>query len=412
MAEWWINIGTINQIALIAICSLFLFQMYHYILYMGGIIRKFGKTERVTSTKDAEKLTTTTNETELTRSDEEKENRGVSVIICAKNEYYNLKDFLQVVLSQDYPLFEVIVVNDGSEDDTQTLLEQYRNLYPTLHLTFVPQHSMVHSTKKLGLTLAVKAAQYEYLLLTDADCVPDSNQWIRQMMRGFDKPEIEVVLGYGGYFRKPTLLNRFIQYETLTTAMLYLGMAICGHPYMGVGRNLAYKKSTFFSSGGFSNMLQEKAGDDDLFINKVATRKNTAVVVGKQSTTWSVPKERFKDWRTQKYRHLSVAHAYRFSTKLRLTFEPLTRALWYIAVILISIYALKGVLLPIIGWLTLGLFAGRLLTQIIIIDATAYKLRSNMFGLSVIFFDIYFPLMQLSLLLKHSLKKEKEFKWN
>ena len=145
---------------------------------------------------------------------------------------------------------------------------------------FVPREARVMSTKKLALTIGVKAAHYDYLLMTDADCRPESRNWIREMMSGFicGGEQIEVVLGYGAYFEKNTLLSSLINYDTLFIGLQYLGMAAAGYPYMGVGRNLAYKKDTFFKNHGFRGLLNERSGDDDLFVNKVTTRYNTAIV--------------------------------------------------------------------------------------------------------------------------------------
>jgi len=253
----------------------------------------------------------------------------VSVIVCARNEADNLRHYLQALTCQKYPEFEVIVVNDGSEDDTQLVLEQSAKLFHNLRLTFVPHDAWVRSSKKLALTLAAKAAKYDYLLLTDADCRPESPRWIEEMMRGFSNPETEVVLGYSGYFSENSFVNRLIQYDTVFSALTYLGHALSRHPYMGVGRNLAYKKETFFRHNGFAGTLSQRAGDDDLFVNKIANRHNTEVVLTPDSYTWSVPKRTFAEWRIQKYRHLSVAPSYRLSTRLRLTAEPLIRGLWY-----------------------------------------------------------------------------------
>ncbi len=388
------GIGRYDIVALVCIAVLFMYQLYFLIRYMAGIRRRFRHKKyhrfRWKEVSDASVASTT-----------EAANRpGVSVVICAKNEGDNLRDYLQAVLSQDYPLFEVIVVNDGSEDNTSLVLEHYQHLYPNLRLTFVPQHAIVKSTKKLALTLAAKAATYDYLLLTDADCVPQSCHWISEMMEGFADKNTEIVLGYSGYFVENRLVNRFIQYETLTTAMLYLGSAMSRHPYMGVGRNLAYRKDLFFRNGGFSGMLHERAGDDDLLINRLSTAKNTEVVVSRNSIVWSVPKRSFKEWLTQKRRHLSVSHAYHTSTKLRLTLEPLSRGLWYILLIGIAVMCSIGILKPVVAIVAATLFVIRLLLQIIIISHTAHLLGTKGFGLSVLLFDIFMPLMQLSMLAK------------
>ena len=321
----------------------------------------------------------------------------VTVVVCARNEGVNLEAYLQMLLTQDYPEYEVIVVNDASEDNTREVVEHYQHRYPNLRMTFVPQEARIRSSKKLALTLAVKAARYDHLLLTDADCRPESVHWIDEMMHGFTDG-VEVVLGFGAYFEEPGCLNRLIQYDTLFNGLLYMGRALTGHPYMGVGRNLAYRKNTFFGHKGFAGLLDQRAGDDDLFVNKVATRRNVNVAVTTDSLTWSVPKHRWKDWLQQKARHLSVSPRYKASSKLMLTFEPFTRALFYGMIIAIGciaswpVQAAAGVLL-----LTRWLWQSIILTR----SAHAFGLRG--FGLTVLWYDICLPVLNLLLMLHHKL---------
>lgn len=164
---------------------------------------------------------------------------AVSVIVCAHNEYDNLQDYLSILLEQDYPCYEVIVVDDSSEDGSDLLLERWSRQYGNLYHTFVPRGARVLSNKKLALTIGIKAAHHDYLLLTDADCRPESKIWIREMMQGFANQQTEVVLGFSPYFEKSNLLNHLIGYDTLFNGLQYMGMARAGKPYMGVGRNLA-----------------------------------------------------------------------------------------------------------------------------------------------------------------------------
>ena len=313
---------------------------------------------------------------------------GVTVIVCAKNEAVNLRYYVQSLLTQDYPNYEVILVNDGSEDNTQAVIDEYVNSCTRVRSTFVPRDARLKSTKKLGLTLAAKAATYDYLLLTDADCRPESKHWISAMMAGFSRPEVEIVLGYGGYFSEESMLNDVIQYDTLFNGLHYLGAAATGKPYMGVGRNLAYRKETFFQHGGFSDQMNERAGDDDLFVNKVATRANTAIVTSQDSITWSIPKHSWHDWWLQKRRHVSVSPAYKPVTKHHLTHEPVMRGVFY--GIVIALFVLGE---PLTMCLALGLLLIRLLIQIVILNNGAKRFGQPKFGLEVMWLDIFLPLV-------------------
>ncbi len=329
---------------------------------------------------------------------------GVSVVLCAHNESENLANYLQSLLTQDYPTYEVIVVDDGSEDDTREIVERYMVHDERLHLTFVPYGARVGSTKKLALTLAAKAAKYDFLLLTDADCVAESNLWIRAMMQGF-APDKDIVLGFSPYLVEPGHVNRLVRYDTLFNGLHYMGAALCGHPYMGVGRNLAYRKSLFFESGGFTHLMTNNAGDDDLFVNHVATKTNTAVVLQRESLMWSVPKRTMQEWWQQKWRHLSVSPAYKLSTKIRLTMEPLTRGLFYALVLFIVISYQWSV----IGLAALGLFLLRWMLQTAILNVSARRMGWKRFCMaSVLWFDITLPLVNLWML---AVPKKNKKKW-
>ena len=326
---------------------------------------------------------------------------AVSVIVCAHNEYDNLQDYLSILLEQDYPCYEVIVVDDSSEDGSDLLLERWSRQYGNLYHTFVPRGARVLSNKKLALTIGIKAAHYDYLLLTDADCRPESKHWIREMMKGFSNEQTELVLGFSPYFEKKGLLNHIIGYDTLFNGLQYMGMARAGKPYMGVGRNLAYKRETFFSVGGFKGLLGNRAGDDDLFVNRIANAANTVVVNNPNSIVWSVPKTTWREWFHQKRRHLSVSPQYRTKSKIQLTLEPLSRGIFY-ASLLISAIVGSIELISI----ALALFLLRLLVQLIIINVSARRLNMRGYSLGLIAYDIILPLITLYMMLTQPLQKK------
>ena len=344
---------------------------------------------------------------------------GVSVLVCAHNEAYNLSAYLYALLSQDYPTYEVIVVDDGSEDKTREVIESYMVQDKRLRTTFIPKEARVRSTKKLAITLAAKAAQYDYLLLTDADCTPESTHWISEMMKGFGpsseyrvQSTKEIVLGFGAYFYEKGFVNRLVRYDTLFNGLHYLSAAAHGHPYMGVGRNLAYKKELFFKTGGFKKMMTNRAGDDDLFVNHVATRKNTSVVLSRNSITWSPAKTTMRDWWQQKRRHLSVSHDYRWSTKIRLALEPMSRGLFYLLVLTLSVafacQPLIGTPLSILAALAWILFLLRWMIQAIVINLSAKRLGLHGFNIfTILGMDILLPLISLYMLCV----PKKQVKW-
>lgn len=326
---------------------------------------------------------------------------GVSVIVCARNEQQNLQDFLHALLTQDYPCFEVIVVDDGSEDDTSAFLERSAREWSNMYHTFVPRGARVISSKKLALTIGIKAAHYDYILLTDADCRPESKYWIREMMSGFVDESTELVLGFSPYFENNSFLSNIISYDTLFVGLQYMALAKAGHPYMGVGRNMAYRKELFFAHNGFQGLLNERAGDDDLFVNKVATRHNTAVVCTRDSLVWSVPERYWHNWFQQKRRHLSVSSHYKLSSKLRIGAEPFSRG--WIYILLIVAMACCGGYAKCIA---LALFLLRMLVQYCVINLAAKRLGLRYFGIEIVFYDIFLPLFNLYILLTNRLRRK------
>jgi Glycosyltransferases, probably involved in cell wall biogenesis len=241
----------------------------------------------------------------------------VSVVVCAHDEAENLKELIPRLLSQDYPQFEVIIVNDRSNDSTFDFLLEETKKDPRLRMVNVKETPERVNGKKYGITLGIKAATHEWILLTDADCRPKSINWIRNMSRNFSN-ETKFVLGLSPYERKPGFLNLFIRFETLLTAIQYFAFGWMKNPYMGVGRNLAYRKSLFLEQKGFNNFLHVTGGDDDLFINMHARGSNTRLELSSDSQMVSIPKTSWKAYYEQKIRHLSVGKRYRFSHRFLL----------------------------------------------------------------------------------------------
>ena len=253
----------------------------------------------------------------------------VSVIVCARDEDKNLARYLPGLLVQDYPTtHEVIVVNDNSIDDTKYILAELQKTFKRLQIIELTQEAKLIPGKKYPLSIGIKEAKYEIMLLTDADCVPATDRWLYKMQNAFTNG-IEVVLGYGAYTKHSGFLNKAIRFETFHTALQYFGYALAGVPYMGIGRNLAYRKSLFLRNKGFSSINHVPSGDDDLFINQVATRKNTAVVLDPEAFTVSPPKTTWGDWKKQKRRHYATGKYYKPVHKFLLGLYTISLLLFY-----------------------------------------------------------------------------------
>lgn len=311
--------------------------------------------------------------------------KGVSVIICAKNEEQNLANFLPKVLEQDYPEFEVVVVNDGSTDGTEDLLAELSVRYGKLRYTSIPANEKFLHGKKLAVTIGLKSARYDHVLLTDADCYPVSDQWLQRMASNLSGDR-KIVLGYGRYERRRGILNAMIRYETVFTAIQYLSYAIKGRPYMGVGRNLAYAKELFFKNKGFASHYHLSSGDDDLLVNEIAGKDNTVVEISPESHTASLPKTTFRSWFKQKKRHLSAGVRYDRGSRIRLGGEMISRLLNYTSLVLLCIVSpWKFYMLAIFGVL--------ILTRMIIFTLGMRRLDEKYLLLPSLLFDPIMPLL-------------------
>ncbi|MGQ1784358.1 MULTISPECIES: glycosyltransferase [unclassified Saccharicrinis] len=327
----------------------------------------------------------------------------ISVIICARNESKNLKQHLPSVLEQDYPApFQVIVVNDASEDNSELVLAQLNEKYNNLYFTSIPYDKKFYHGKKLAVTLGVKAAKYEHLLFTDADCEPAGKYWIKNMAEGFASGK-DIVLGYGPYKKQKGFVNLWHRYDTFQIAIQYLSFALKGVPYMGVGRNMAYKKSLFQKHEGFKSHQHVLSGDDDLFIRDAATKDNVAVVALPQSQTKSVPVASLKEWKRQKSRHLTTSHFYKFKTKMLIGLEALSRQIfWGISLISVFFSNFAVVLIAVI--------IIKLAVQFFIQSKIARQLETTELPWGGLLLDFILPLVTGTLLFSGK-RQAKKYKW-
>ena len=327
----------------------------------------------------------------------------VSIIICARNEAENLSNFLPAVLEQDYPDYEVIVVNDCSEDNSYDVLGKYLMQYPHLKISTINKDPKFTHNKKFAQFIGIKAAKNDILLFTDTDCQPESDKWLEGMTSHFDD-KISFVLGYGGYLKEKGLLNRYIRYDSMTIAMQYLGMAIRGIPYMGVGRNMAYRRSVFFTNKGYGAHNHLISGDDDLFVNTNASGRNTCVEFRNGTHTRSIPCSGIKEWIIQKKRHLTTASYYKLRDRLLIITEPTTRIFFYSAFIVLLSFTF---LWPYV----LAVFGIRLLTQIIIFELVQKKLNEPGLITYSLFFDIFSPVINSIVYLSNIRSRPGKNRW-
>ncbi len=234
----------------------------------------------------------------------------VSVVICAYNEVENLREYLPKILEQNYPNFQVLLVNDASTDNSSQILEELKHKYSHLDiLTLEYPNGKEFLGKKNALSQGIQAARYDNILVTDADCYPKSKGWIRGMVNLYQGESL--VLGYGPHEERKGFLNAFIRFETVYTAIQYLSFALWGNPYMGVGRNMMYDRKLFRKVDGFESHKHVASGDDDLFVNQVAGKNNVRVQLAKNTFMYSAPKETFSSYIRQKNRHNTTGRYYK-----------------------------------------------------------------------------------------------------
>jgi len=311
------------------------------------------------------------------------ETKPTSVIVCARNESENLLRNLPAWLSQIHPEYEVIVVNDSSWDDTADVLKAYAQQYPALKVIHIDEEKQQMQGKKFALTLGIKAAKHDVVLLTDADCLPCSEHWVNGMSQPISEGS-KIVLGVSQYDYREGWLNKLIRFDTLQSAMHYCGAALAGKPYMGVGRNLCYDRELFFRIGGFKSHYHIIGGDDDLFINEVAGKTKMQVVLTHASQTHSLPKESFSAWFLQKRRHIETSSRYRLSNKISLMLWPLSY--WML------LFAWTALFFSLSLWpIIVGLVVSRYLVCLYNLSKTRteFKTRTDLIAL--------FPLLELQL---------------
>jgi cellulose synthase/poly-beta-1,6-N-acetylglucosamine synthase-like glycosyltransferase len=361
-----------QEIIFILLCSITAIQIFYYLFFFSRLAFFKNTTKNITQT------------------------HPVSVIICARDEAANLAKNLPGSLVQAYSTtHEVIVVNDNSFDDSKYLLEEFERNFKHLKVVELKQEAKMIPGKKFPLSIGIKTAKYEIVLLTDADCVPSSELWIEKIQESYDD-STEIVLGYGAYHKKKGLLNRLIRWETFHTALQYLSYALAGKPYMGVGRNLSYKKVIFFRHKGFSSFNHISSGDDDLFINTAANKNNTKINISPEAFTLSDSPSNWNQWIKQKRRHYSTAKYYKPLHKFLLGLYSLTHFLFFpILITAIAFYNWQWSLL---------VFFIRFIIQIIILYPSMKKLNEKdlfpFFILLDLWMFFYYFIFSITLILK------------
>ena len=337
----------------------------------------------------------------LKKENELKEEIPISVIICAKNEAQNLREYLPSIINQKYSNFEIVLINDASSDNTLEVMESFKKQHANIKIVNVKNNEAFWGNKKYALTLGIKAAKNEHLLFTDADCKPVSKFWAQSMVQKFSNGKT-IVLGYGKYTTQKSFVNLLVRFETLLTAIQYFSYAKLGSPYMGVGRNLGYTKNEFFKTKGFISHIQVKSGDDDLFIQEAATKLNTAICLDENSYTTSTPPITIKEWFRQKRRHVSTSSFYKFKHQFFLGLYFLSKLLLYFLTILLFFFVSWKLITPIVFLYLTSLF--------VVIGLAAKRLQEKKLIYFLPILEIFLLLFQFTIFISNTFSKPTHWK--
>lgn len=332
---------------------------------------------------------------------------GISVIIYANNDSEQLNKHLGAFLDQDYPKFEVIVVNDGSTDETEDVLSIYEGKYDNLYHTFLADGARNLSRRKLSLTLGIKAAKYDIVALSNANCSPQSNQWLRLIARNFTE-KTDIVLGYTSFEKRKGIGERFVAFDLLLRSIRIFGYTIAVKPFIGEGTNLAYRKVRFFEKKGFSKFMHLQMGDDDLFINQIATESNTRVELSEGAFMNASFDSNKAGWRQLKRNGAFTSQFYNSASKLFFGFESTTRYLFYIIAVLILLAGTSNIAL---ASATAALVVIRCLLLSLFWFITGKKMNTRRFFFTAPIFDLFTPISNLFFKIENFFNKKRNYTW-
>lgn len=330
----------------------------------------------------------------------------VSVIIVTKDSGKALEENLPMILEQDYPEFEVIVINDKSAGEDDDILKRLSARYTNLYHSFIPGSARYVSRKKLGIAMGIRASRYEWLVFTEPYCRPMSRQWLKSMAGHFDE-KTDIVLGYSNYLPGHGWFARKITVFGFFHALRYLGSALAGRPYMGIGRNLAYRKSVYEQHKGFADHLQLQRGEDDLFVNAVANKNNTQIAVEAESIV-RMPVPPYKRiWYEEQLNLRVTGHYYRGISRLLNSIETLCCALFQLSTLAALVVCIlrqwwPGVAVVFLLWLI------RFVCLMWVFRKTAHDLQENLCCIFPLF-DMGRPLWSLGLQLRYLFRTKSDF---
>lgn len=344
----------------------------------------------------------------------------VSVVITAHNMAAHLKKNLPLILEQNYDTFEVIVVNDASTDDTEDVLKLFEQKYPNLYHTFTPETAKYVSHKKLALTLGIRAAKYEWLVFTEANCMPAGPDWLHTLSRNFTA-DTNIVIGYTNYQEDEDgrWFSRKIIFDRLYHQMYHLYQAQHYRAVKATGCNLAYRKSFFTSHKGFSNHLDLLRGSNELFVNNYADYKEgTRVELSPDSFVYQAIPEPHRLWREDKVFYMETRRHYehRFNARALYDWNTVVNYLAWLAYAVGIAYSFVENPLSVVpygDWLLGGilalLFIGWQVLKICLFRQTTAYVHAPNYSLSLLWNELWIPVRHFMIWLKYRSMDRRNF---
>ncbi|TXD64804.1 glycosyltransferase [Polaribacter glomeratus] len=325
----------------------------------------------------------------------------VSVIIFGKDQGENLLKLIPSILEQEYSVFEIVIINNASSDETNHIIESFAEEHAAIKVVEVENIEAFWASKKYALTLGIKASKHDHLLFTNANCNPVSKTWIFEMSKNFTSKK-GIVLGYKKYRKENSVMNLFVRYENLITAIKCFSFAKKGSPFMAFDGNLAYDKATFFKVKGFINHMKINAGLEDLFIKDAATKENTSFCLSENSFVETDAPTSFYKWFIDKKEVAFIKKNYKYKHRLILNTFTFTKILFYILTIILSIlYSYT---------LTLTIAALYFITNYIVVGSSAKKLKEPQIIFFLPFLEIGLLLFQISIFIANLTSKPTHWK--
>ena len=317
------------------------------------------------------------------------QNVPISIVMVVKDAASVLLKTLPKLLNQQYEDFEVVIVNDNSQDETQLLVVEYQQQYKNIKLVNLDTAVTTIRGKKFALSMGIRCATYDHVIITDPECSPTSSHWLEKMTQNFVGQK-RIVLGYSTYEKRNNLFNRLLHFDTLVNAVQYFSLARIHSTYRGDDKNMAFTKSLFDAQRGFASHNHISYGDEDIFISRAATKNNTAIEFSHDAVTVLQRGTNHRYWRDHKEGLYFTRKYNTFKNRLILNSYGVINFLFYVALVFAILITLNDLVLLCV---TLGIIASRIISQYFVFGFAAKKLNEKQVIPALLIYDIIFTIL-------------------